>query len=645
MIPYTLHAALLVICCYVFYRLFLARESFYRLNRWLLFSFVLLIFLGPLLRLHPDWSIPLEFGNQEQEWPAEGALQGLPSAVLIYPYPSKEALGSELQTAASEGEGSQPAIAAQAGRPAGVYIPNQAPALIEDRQWPHSLIKWLTFFYLAGVFFFALHWLLQVASLISKIIHHPIVRKGRYRIVQMTGDTAPCSFLHFIFINPVRHEPEVLEHILEHEQIHARQLHSLDMVLAELLTIVQWFNPAAWFLRRAIIDNLEFLTDRTMLSGGADRQSYQMNLLKVAAPHYAHFLVSNYNYQALRKRIARMNERASSLFASWKYIAVAFMILGSFLALDSVRKALWPVDSEVEAREEAGSDEQWAERLWAMHDVTFVQFSVEQMVYLLAQDAEEEMYRIVRVLSGYGFRQFSTDQIVEMSVQELASQLEIVIPALNQAGFRNFPADQIMEICRQEAGLEFARIVQILNQTGFRHFSSEQIMMMSIEGFSDQLQLILTALNQTGFRSFTTDEIIHLCMQEVGAELADIVRALNQTGFRNFSPEQIMTLSIHEESEDLEQIVMALNRTGFRHFTPEQIVQLCIEEKSRELEEMLTILQASGFRDLDPGQIIAFVEHGQVDEELAKVLRILKEMGVDRLTLDQVLRIKEIMSE
>jgi hypothetical protein len=643
MIPYTLHAALLVICCYLFYRLFLARESFYRLNRWLLLGFVLLVFLGPLLRLHPDWTIPLAFDGYAEEGGEEASLQGLPSVILMDRL--KGATHAELETGTTVEDRGQPAIAALAGEPASVYIANEASPPIGKEDWPHSLIKWLTFFYLAGVFFFALHWLLQVASLISKIIHHPIVRKGRYRIVQMTGDTAPCSFLHFIFINPARHEPEVLEHILEHEQIHARQLHSLDMVLAELLTIVQWFNPAAWFLRRAVIDNLEFLTDRTVLSGGADRQSYQMNLLKVAAPHYAPFLVSNYNYQALRKRIARMNRRASSLFASWKYIAVAFMILGSILALDSVRKALWPVDWEVEAREEEGIDEQWAECFWAMHDITFVQFSVEQMTYLLAQDAEEEMYRIVRVLSSYGFRQFSTDQIVHMSVQELASELEIVIPALNQAGFRNFPADQIMEICRQEAGSEFAWIVQVLNRTGFRHFSSEQIMAMSVQEVGEELETILTALNQTGFRNFGTDEIMHLCMQEVGEELADIVRALNRTGFHNFSPEQIMTLSIHEESEELERIVMALNRTGFRNFTPEQIVQLCIQEKSHELEEMLKILQASGFRDLDPGQIMVFIDQQAVDEELAKVLRILGEMGVDRLTLDQVLRMKEIMSE
>ena len=63
------------------------------------------------------------------------------------------------------------------------------------------------------------------------------------------------------FINrEVLHESQ-LQEILIHEQCHVEQKHSIDVMLSELFTILCWFNPFAWLLKREIRLNLEYLAD------------------------------------------------------------------------------------------------------------------------------------------------------------------------------------------------------------------------------------------------------------------------------------------------------------------------------------------------------------------------------------------------
>jgi beta-lactamase regulating signal transducer with metallopeptidase domain len=70
---------------------------------------------------------------------------------------------------------------------------------------------------------------------------------------------------NYIFINPEKYDWDTYSQIILHEKIHIQQGHSYDIMLAELALIFQWFNPFAWFYRKAMEDNLEFLTDNELL--------------------------------------------------------------------------------------------------------------------------------------------------------------------------------------------------------------------------------------------------------------------------------------------------------------------------------------------------------------------------------------------
>jgi hypothetical protein len=183
-----------------------------------------------------------------------------------------------------------------------------------------KFMTWLFWFYWFGVGLFAVSFLFQVVLLLWRAYRNPVIIDGKYRIVEVSGDKAPCSFGNNIFINPEKYDWDTYNQILLHEKIHIEQRHTLDILLAELVLIFQWFNPFAWVYRREMESNLEFLTDdQLMQHSKVEKQSYQLSLMKVSAPHFPLSLTTNYNQSILKKRIAMMNSKRSNLHTAWKY--------------------------------------------------------------------------------------------------------------------------------------------------------------------------------------------------------------------------------------------------------------------------------------------------------------------------------------
>ena len=185
--------------------------------------------------------------------------------------------------------------------------------------WP-TIAKLLFYLYWIGVVVFALNFLLQLVVLLYRAWSKPAIKDGRFRIVELDGDKAPCSFANYIFINPAKYDWDTYNQILLHEKTHIEQVHTLDILLAEILLIVQWFNPCAWLYRKELENNLEFLTDHSLLEKkDVEKVSYQLSLLKVSAPHFSLGLTTNYNQSILQKRIVMMNAKKSNLNTMWKY--------------------------------------------------------------------------------------------------------------------------------------------------------------------------------------------------------------------------------------------------------------------------------------------------------------------------------------
>jgi len=297
-LPYIINVAVILLACLAFYKLLLRRETFYKVNRFFLIACLAISFALPLVQ------VPQQFSLRK---PTNAVIQQ-PSLIVteqVQQTPSNVKQDAQSNTNASNT--TQP------------VAPTQSNA--ENSGFSFAqLMSWLFWIYWFGVIVFGVSFLFQLVLLLVRAYRSPVIIDGPYRIVEVSGDKAPCSFGNNIFINPEKYEWETYNQILLHEKIHIRENHTLDIIIAELLLIFQWFNPFAWIYRREIESNLEFLTDdQLMQQKKVDKQRYQLSLVQVSAPHFPLSLTTNYNQSILKKRIAMMNKKRSNLHTAWKY--------------------------------------------------------------------------------------------------------------------------------------------------------------------------------------------------------------------------------------------------------------------------------------------------------------------------------------
>ncbi len=313
MIPYILHVALLISVCLLFYKLLLQRETFYRLNRLVLIFCLALSFALPFISIPQQWSlrnsITSTVAKHDEVKPSQ--------PIIVDPQPEVQ---PETPVKVSHPILKIKTIEVPRINPATTTAVATTTATPPSVPLMQIILKWLFFIYWIGVGAFGLNLLLQVVVLLYQAYTKPVIKDGRYRIVELTGDKAPCSFGNNIFINPEKYDWDTYSQILLHEKIHIQQRHSFDIILAELVLVLQWFNPFAWIYRTELENNLEFLTDDAVLGHKeVERESYQMSLLKVSAPHLSLGITTNYNQSLLKKRILMMNSKKSNIHIMWKY--------------------------------------------------------------------------------------------------------------------------------------------------------------------------------------------------------------------------------------------------------------------------------------------------------------------------------------
>ena len=136
----------------------------------------------------------------------------------------------------------------------------------------------------------------------------------------LTNDEGPFSFFNWIFINPERHKSDEIEEIMMHELTHCQQLHSIDIIFAELFCVVFWFNPFVWLLKREVRLNLEYLADNSVLANGKDNKEYQYHLLGLTYRKHVATITNNFNVLPIKKRIKMMNKKETKGILKAKYM-------------------------------------------------------------------------------------------------------------------------------------------------------------------------------------------------------------------------------------------------------------------------------------------------------------------------------------
>ncbi len=131
-------------------------------------------------------------------------------------------------------------------------------------------------------------------------------------LVKTVKQVSPFSFINYIVLNPAKHSAEETGQIIRHEQVHIRDAHSADVFLGQVLCMLHWFNPLAWFYRHLIMENLEFIADSEVLKTGANRKKYQLSLLNTSLYDRSMVFANHFNKLIIKKRIEMMNKQLSN---------------------------------------------------------------------------------------------------------------------------------------------------------------------------------------------------------------------------------------------------------------------------------------------------------------------------------------------
>ncbi len=200
------------------------------------------------------------------------------------------------------------------------YVPATS---LQELATPGFVWQVLIWVFYAGMTVMSVRFLLQLLSLRkihSRSVQSPDLGK---KVRVLNEKIYPFTFWQTIYLNPALHEDADLKVIMEHEKVHVKQWHTLDILLSQLSGIFYWFNPGIWFMKIFIKENLEFLTDDAVIKKGIEKKVYQYNVLKVETGISTMSLANGFNLSGIKRRIRMMNTRQSSK----SRLAIYFLLL------------------------------------------------------------------------------------------------------------------------------------------------------------------------------------------------------------------------------------------------------------------------------------------------------------------------------
>lgn len=166
----------------------------------------------------------------------------------------------------------------------------------------------------------------------------------------MQGDISPFSWFRYIIMSEKDWQENRREIVL-HEMAHIRRCHSMDVALCNMMIVFQWYNPAAWLLKRELQTVHEYEADEAVLSAGVDANHYQMLLIRKAVGERLFSMANNLNHNSLKKRITMMKIKRTNPVQKAKIafvLPLAAMTVAAF-ASQKVENLSEKVEQESEA--------------------------------------------------------------------------------------------------------------------------------------------------------------------------------------------------------------------------------------------------------------------------------------------------------
>lgn len=187
---------------------------------------------------------------------------------------------------------------------------------VPDAWWPPVLLA----LYSAGAAFVLVRLILSMLR-IRRLVRGSEQRPQADGTVLCINDSvhAPFSWMKWIVLS---REDLASSAILSHEKAHVALRHSQDLLFIDLVTVIQWFNPAIWLLRQDLRALHEYEADAQVLEGGADAREYQYLLVRKAVAGERFSVANSFSHSTLKGRITMMCKRPSRRSGAWKTLFI-----------------------------------------------------------------------------------------------------------------------------------------------------------------------------------------------------------------------------------------------------------------------------------------------------------------------------------
>ena len=385
---YSLKVAFCLIAFYLVFKLLLSKETFHTFNRWVLLLVMVVSILLPWLKVTT----------------AE-------------------------PTAIAEGMISLESIIAS------------AEVVNDDTQEGLSAIQLLFIIYIIGIAVFFLREVVSVVRL------YRLIRRGTpltaeqagvsqhgVQVVVMKNEIAPFSWFRHVVLSEKDFRENPRE-ILTHELAHIRLGHSWDVAVCNLLIIFQWWNPAAWLLKRELQNVHEFEADEAVINRGVDAKQYQLLLIRKSVGERLFSMANNLNHQSLKKRITMMTTKKSSPWQKAKVLVALPMAALAVVAFANpdVERVAEQVETESQAVVEK-----------AKADVAGVETAAEQQT-AEKQEVADEQGKTVSV-KGVVLQQEDGNPIVGVAVTVRGTKIGAVTDVDGKFHIDNVPVGSWIDV-------------------------------------------------------------------------------------------------------------------------------------------------------------------------------------------------------
>lgn len=192
----------------------------------------------------------------------------------------------------------------------------------------------LALVYCFGSFLFTLRYIIKLCSIYKLIHQHEVKKKDKYFYVKLKEGNPTFSFRNYIFSSQQLGKEN--EAMFIHEQCHVDQKHTYDLLLAELLLIMQWFNPFIYLFKKRLVEIHEFLADEKVMQRGYDKADYQSLLLTSLAKNSGFEFTSSFGSN-FKKRLLMMNRNKSLKFKAWK-LGFPLLFAGLIIFINSCQE-------------------------------------------------------------------------------------------------------------------------------------------------------------------------------------------------------------------------------------------------------------------------------------------------------------------